>query len=153
MRIPRWTTYPAIALLLAIALIALPSRRHNDGAAQRSREAASKTEAAIDSSLSRQQGERSSLRDFLPDGFVLDGTVDYRGAVQAAIVACSGKTLELPEFPILIGRSPGERYGLIIREGLTITGKPSFPSSRLTSMACSSYVGRGCMISRSRTSP
>ncbi len=33
MRVPRWATFPAIAIILGLAIVSVPEERHNHGAA------------------------------------------------------------------------------------------------------------------------
>jgi len=62
--------------------------------------------------------------DFLPPGYVTDGSVDYRASLQRAFDAGAGKRLELPSFPLRVGRTPGQKYGLRIPSGLHLVGSP-----------------------------
>lgn len=150
MRIPRWTTYPAIAVVLFLALIALPKGRPGRGAAQHGQQESITTEAeraraereakslaAIESersaavttaaaALARPQTGRSrSVLEFLPAGYAIDGSVDYRAELQRAIEASVGATLELPDFPIRIGRAPGQVYGVRLLSGTHLVGQPT----------------------------
>jgi hypothetical protein len=47
--------------------------------------------------------ERRKLIEFLPIDHVKDGSVEYTKAVQEAIHACAGGTLEIPEYPVSVG--------------------------------------------------
>ncbi len=123
MKLPRWTTYPAIFVLLAIAIIGLPR-----GSVDRSQSAASRARSgrvALTAAPATQVDNKSFARsvvEFLPPGYVTDGSVDYRAQVQAAIHGSAGGTLTLPDFPIRIGRAQGANYGLIVRDGMRIAG-------------------------------
>lgn len=62
------------------------------------------------------------LKRFLPRKHVRDGTVDYSVQFQAAIDAAAGKTLLLPDYPILVSDPGGTRTCLVIRQPITIRG-------------------------------
>ena len=150
MRIPRWATYPAIAVVLFLSLIAIPKRHSGRGAAQE------RQQQSITADVERARGERAaasadvttaerseltpsmggatarpqagrsrSLLEFLPDGYAIDGSVDYRAELQHAIEASVGATLELPDFPIRIGRAPGQVYGVRLLSGTHLVGQPT----------------------------
>ncbi len=158
MRIPRWATYPAIAVVLFLSLIALPKRHAGRGAAQRVQQEAISAEAerardertVHDAELARMASAASRtassvasgttpsaatarphtggsrrLLEFLPDGYAIDGSIDYRAELQRAIEASVGATLELPDFPIRIGRAPGEVYGVRLLSGTHLVGQPT----------------------------
>lgn len=125
MKLPRWTTYPALAVLLVIAIVALPQGKNelSRGAAQRAR--SQRVALTPGSSATDQKSFARSVVEFLPAGYVMDGSVDYRAQVQQAIDAAAGGTLHLPDFPIRVGATPGQRYALIVRSGMTLLGSPS----------------------------
>ena len=132
MKLPRWTTYPAIAIILLLVVMAIPQSKRGRGAALSKRQAidTSATSGAaqlLPSEGSVAPGVGLNLRviDFLPAGFVTDGSVDYRAALQLAIDASAGKRLELPSFPLRVGRTPGQKYGVRLSSGLQLVGSPS----------------------------
>lgn len=65
------------------------------------------------------------LVDHLPSGYVTDGSVNYTSAVQDAIDAAGGGTLKLPDFPVLVARTPGQNWCLRARRPIRILGGPS----------------------------
>lgn len=62
------------------------------------------------------------LKRFLPRRHVRDGTVDYSAQFQAALDASAGKTLLLPDYPILISGAASSRACLVIRQPITLRG-------------------------------
>ncbi len=139
MKLPRWTTYPAIALILLMVVVAVPQAKRGRGAARSSRIAVNTSGASTGTTqLTPQEGAiaptaGANLRvvDFLPDNHVTDGTVDYRAELQQAISAAAGKRLELPGYPLFVGRAPGQKYGVRLSSGLHMVGSPH--SSLVTS--------------------
>lgn len=135
MRIPRWTTYPAVALLALVLVMAIPNAPQRQGEAQRARARFVERERAMEPAPERvhnaavpqaaQRGEdppRVFVVDHLPPHHVTDGSVDYRAEVQEAMDAAAGGSLTLPDFPVRIGRAPGKPYGLIARGELRVYG-------------------------------
>lgn len=125
MRIPRWTTYLAIAMILLIAVIAIPTRQSGRGAARQAQtESTAQSIGSTSSGSSVGPGFSGDLHlaDFLPVGYVTNGSVDYRAELQYAIDSSSGRRLILPGFPIRVGRAPGANYGVLLNSGLTLIG-------------------------------
>lgn len=67
---------------------------------------------------------RVLLAEYLPDGYVEDGTVDYTQALTDAGISAAGGTLVLPDFPIRVMAVPGQSYAVLFTEGLTLEGSP-----------------------------
>ncbi len=65
------------------------------------------------------------LVDFLPRGFVLDGTIEYTEAVQRAVDAAAGRILLLPPFPVLVSARPGKLWCVRISKPIAIEGCPA----------------------------
>ena len=125
MKLPRWTTFPALAVLLVMAIVALPQGKNelSRGAAQRAR--SGRVALNPGATATDQKSFARSVVEFLPSGYVTDGSVDYRAQVQAAIEASAGGTLHLPDFPIRVSGTPGQRYALLLRQGMRVLGSPS----------------------------
>jgi len=65
------------------------------------------------------------LIDFLPLGFVTDGSVDYSNEVRRAFAAASGGTLRLPNFPVRVSRAPGQSWCVLVEGPMLVEGGPS----------------------------
>jgi parallel beta-helix repeat protein len=120
MRAPRWTIIPILAILLLAAALALPRGHRGDGDAQSS--SLQQQEVARLAQAVQPAARDLRLLDFLPDGYVRDGSVDYRVELQRALDAAAGQTLVLPGFPVRVDRTPGQRFGVILRHGMTLRG-------------------------------
>lgn len=63
-----------------------------------------------------------SVLDYLPRDAVTDGSVDYTVGLQTAIDSAVGRTLVLPDFPLLVSKRPGQTHCLLVTRPITITG-------------------------------
>lgn len=75
--------------------------------------------------LVQGHGRAVDLLDYLPPDPAIDGMVDYTEEVQNAIDAAAGRTLVLPDFPILVSERPGTNWCLLITQPMSIVGSPS----------------------------
>lgn len=75
--------------------------------------------------LVQGHGRAVDLLDYLPPDPAIDGSVDYTVEVQNAIDDAAGRTLVLPDFPILVSERPGTNWCLLVSEPMTIVGSPS----------------------------
>lgn len=66
-----------------------------------------------------------ALIDFLPPGFVTDGSVDYSEEVREAFFAAGHGTLTLPNFPILVSRANGQAWCILVEAPMLVTGSAS----------------------------
>jgi hypothetical protein len=66
-----------------------------------------------------------ALIDFLPPGFVTDGSVDYAEAVRDAFRAAEHGTLTLPNFPVRVSRANGQPWCVLIEAPLVVSGSAS----------------------------
>ncbi|HIG12338.1 MAG TPA: right-handed parallel beta-helix repeat-containing protein [Planctomycetes bacterium] len=122
-KLPRWTTYPALAVLIGMAILAVPKPRRapSHGAAARAR--AQRLELTdLKADQSQAAGFAILVRDFLPDGHVTDGSVDYRAEVQAVLDASSGEVVRLPNFPLRMDSREGTGFALMLPPGLRLEG-------------------------------
>lgn len=75
--------------------------------------------------LVQGHGRAVDLLEYLPPDPAIDGSVDYTTEVQNAIDAAAGRTLVLPDFPILVSERPGTNWCLLITQPMSIVGSPS----------------------------
>ncbi len=75
--------------------------------------------------LVQGHGRAVDLLDYLPPDPAIDGSVDYTVEVQNAIDDAAGRTLVLPDFPILVSERPGTNWCLLVTQPMTIVGSPS----------------------------
>ena len=75
--------------------------------------------------LVQGHGRAVDLLEYLPPDPAIDGTVDYTVEVQNAIDDAAGRTLVLPDFPILVSERPGTNWCLLVTEPMSIVGSPS----------------------------
>jgi hypothetical protein len=66
-----------------------------------------------------------ALLDFLPPGFVTDGSVDYSEAVREAFLAAAHGTLTLPNFPVRVSRANNQAWCVLVEAPMLVTGSPS----------------------------
>jgi hypothetical protein len=66
-----------------------------------------------------------ALIDFLPPGFVTDGSVDYSQAVREAFLAAANGTLTLPNFPIRVSRANNQAWCVLVEAPMLVTGSAS----------------------------
>jgi hypothetical protein len=66
-----------------------------------------------------------ALIDFLPPGFVTDGTVDYSQPVRDAFLAAAHGTLTLPNFPVRVSRAINQTWCILVEAPMLVTGSPS----------------------------
>ena len=66
-----------------------------------------------------------ALIDFLPLGFVTDGSVDYSTEVRRAFAAAAGGTLRLPNFPVRVSRAPGQNWCVLVEGSMLVEGSPN----------------------------
>ncbi|MEZ6017587.1 MAG: right-handed parallel beta-helix repeat-containing protein [Planctomycetota bacterium] len=65
------------------------------------------------------------LIDYLPEGFVRDGSVDYSTEVRAAFAAAANGELVLPNFSVRVSRAQGENWCILVAEPMLVRGSPS----------------------------
>lgn len=65
-----------------------------------------------------------SVLDYLPRTPVTDGSVDYTAPLQTAIDDAAGRTLLLPDFPLLVKAPAGKSHCLLVTRPIRIVGMP-----------------------------
>lgn len=65
------------------------------------------------------------LVDFLPPGFVTDGSVDYSQAVRDAFLAAANGVLKLPNFPVRVSRENNQAWCILVENPMLVTGSAS----------------------------
>lgn len=66
-----------------------------------------------------------ALIDFLPPGFVTDGSVDYSEAVRDAFQAAANGVLTLPNFPVRVSRSNNQAWCILVESPMVVRGSTS----------------------------
>jgi len=65
-----------------------------------------------------------SVLDYLPRTPVTDGSVDYTAPLQTAIDDAAGRTLLLPDFPLLVKAGANKTHCLLVTKPIRIVGMP-----------------------------
>ncbi|MCB9915618.1 MAG: right-handed parallel beta-helix repeat-containing protein [Planctomycetes bacterium] len=113
-------SFPAFALLMVLAFLALPRR---DATVTTSGAAVQMRAQRVALGPTVPAGE-VYVADYLPSGYVTDGSVDYRAEVQRALDAAGNGTLRLPAVPLRVDAPTGQNWALIVRTGLKLVGSP-----------------------------
>jgi hypothetical protein len=108
---------PALGLALLLGVLALPQARRRAGTAPATR-------PQLPATAAPSPGRDLELVDFLPPGFVRDGSVDYRAELQHALLAAAGTRLHLPDFPVLVRATPGQPFGARLPSHTHLVGRP-----------------------------
>lgn len=115
------TTALLVAILLTTVSLAVVVRSGHRTPQSHQQQALPSARQAV---LWRSTHSTVELVDFLPQGFVSDGSVDYTEAVQRAIDAAAGRSLVLPPFPLLVSAKPGTLWCVRISKPLELRGSP-----------------------------
>lgn len=108
---------PFLGVLVLLGLLALPWGQQRVTMAPVIR-------PQVPTSQATTPGRDLELVDFLPPGFVRDGSVDYRAEVQHAVEAAVGTRLHLPDFPLLLRAAPGKPYSILLPSRTHLIGRP-----------------------------
>jgi hypothetical protein len=113
---------PALGLTLLLGLLALPWVQRRGGALPATGRPLSPP--AAPATAAPTPGRDLELVDFLPVGFVRDGSVDYRAELQHALEAAVGTRLRLPDFPVLLRAAPGKGHAVLLPSRTHLVGRP-----------------------------